>query len=138
MSGLPSYNFPAFDSAAYEWRNWGYDVTSPADITRGLWWERFGRPYDPATDRAEWGDPMTCELFRRDLTAVCTVDTLVLLPGWEQSRGAKMEIAVACALGKRFICATSYKQLDIEATGVVHRVLPVATATAPHPVGGAR
>lgn len=123
MSNLPLYNFPAFDGVAHAWREQGHYVSSPADITRALWWERYGRQYDPATDCAEWGDPVTSELFRRDLAAVWDADVIVLLPGWPDSRGAKMEIAVACALGKRFICAATLREMDIEATAVVHRSL---------------
>lgn len=129
ISGFPLYNFPAFDEAAAYWRGFGHQVTTPADITRGLYWERYGRQYDPATDRAEWGDPITCELFRRDLDAVCTVDSLVLLPGWLNSRGARMEVAVACALGKRFVDhGGDYDRLDVEACVVVNRLVKYEAA----------
>jgi len=116
MSGQPLYNFPAFDEAAARWRSNGHDVTSPADITRGLYWERFGRQYDPAVDRVEWGDRITCELFERDLRAVCTVDGIALLAGWKHSRGAKMEIAVGLALGKMFYDAERMEHMGVEAT----------------------
>jgi nucleoside 2-deoxyribosyltransferase len=124
MSGIPLYNFPEFDRVAAEWRALGHDVASPADITRGLYWERFGRQYNPATDRAEWGDEITCELFERDLAAVCQSDALVLLTGWNQSRGARMEITVACALGKAFYSASSSTPLTIEMATSVRSVCP--------------
>lgn len=129
MSGKPLYNFPAFDEAACLWRAAGHDVTSPADITRGLYWERFGRQYDPATDRAEWGDIVTCELFQRDLAAVCTVDAIVLLDGWKQSRGAKMEISVGLALGKRFYSAATMGEIYVELETTVRHAVPIDVIT---------
>ena len=115
MSNIPRYNFPAFADAAARWREIGHDVITPPEITNALWRERYGRDYDPVTDRAEWGDPVTCELFKRDLAAVCDVDAIALLPGWHQSRGAKMEITIARALGKVCYCAQTFTPLDVEA-----------------------
>lgn len=115
MTGYALYNFPAFAQAAERWRAKGHDVITPPEITEAVWNERFCRSYDPAFDRAEWGDPITCELFQRDLAAVCTVDALALLPGWERSKGAKMEIAVARTLGKVCYCADTFTPLDVEA-----------------------
>lgn len=37
-----------------------------------------------------------------DLRLVLDADEIILLPGWEQSEGAKLEVAVARATGKRF------------------------------------
>lgn len=128
MSNVPLYNFPAFDEAAAYWRADGHEVSSPADITRGLWWERYGRCYDPATDRAEWGDPVTCELFARDLAAVCAADAIVVLPGWQDSRGAKIETAVACALGKRFVEHGTFDRIALVATTAVVRIAKVGDA----------
>ena len=135
MSGRELYNFPAFAAAAERWRAAGHTVITPPEITNRLWQFRHGRDYDPAADRAEWGDAVTCELFKADLSVVCDVDALALLPGWEQSRGAKMEVAIACALGKRFYTAETFELLDIEATAVVHRVL-LSTSPALAAVGG--
>ena len=107
MSGKPQYNFPAFDAVAFDWREHGNVVASPPDITRAFWWDRFGRQYNPETDRAEWGDAVTCELFKRDLAAVCDADVIVVLDGWEHSRGARIEVAVANALRKRVVSAST-------------------------------
>ena len=135
MSGKPLYNFAAFDEAAAHWRGNGHDVSSPADITRGLYWERFGRMYDPATDRAEWGDRITCELFERDLRAVCDCEAIALLEGWQNSRGAKMEIAVAQALGKLFYDARTMAHIGVEAT-IIASLAWIGEAVDPNPLIG--
>ena len=41
-----------------------------------------------------------------DLKQVLEVDVIVLLPGWEKSAGARLEVKVATATGKRFMLST--------------------------------
>lgn len=114
MTGIPLYNFPAFDAARDRWLADGQEPSSPADITRALWVERYGREYDPASDKADWGDPIVSEMFKRDLTAVCDCDAIALLPGWERSKGANMELSVARALGKKVYDAVTMLPLKPE------------------------
>ena len=47
----------------------------------------------------------TEEYLTLDLKQVLTADVIVLLPGWENSEGAKLEVSVARATGKRFMLA---------------------------------
>lgn len=89
MTGLPDFNYPAFNAAAARLRHLGYDVVNPVDIGRelgdGLLWSQYMRP---------------C------IAAVLQCDALVLLPGWAESRGAKLERDVALAIGLR-VCTLS-------------------------------
>lgn len=80
MSGLPELNFPAFHAAAAKLRAEGFDVVNPAEINS-----------DPA---AKWEDCM-----RADIRELVTCDGIALLPGWGDSRGAKLEAHIAEALG---------------------------------------
>jgi hypothetical protein len=80
MTGMPNLNFPAFNAAAEVLRVHGFDPVNPVDINP-----------DP---KATWVDCM-----RKDIPAVCTCDAIALLPGWEDSRGAHLEVFVARALG---------------------------------------
>jgi hypothetical protein len=84
MSNLPELNFPAFHAAAVSLRASGYEVINPAEITT-----------DPD---ANWED-----CLRLDIAQLVTCVGIALLPGWENSRGAKLEKHIAEALGMRLI-----------------------------------
>jgi nucleoside 2-deoxyribosyltransferase len=81
MTGYPEYNYPAFTEAAAALRANGRTVTSPHELHDN----DFSRPFD-------W-------YLRRDLAALLTCTDIVLLPGWEASRGAHLELDVAIGLG---------------------------------------
>lgn len=92
MTGLPRYNFPAFATGASELRAAGFTVRSPAehDLDDG---------FDPALPAEEQGfDVMLALLW--DVESVIASDGVAVLPGWDQSVGATIEVEVALALGK--------------------------------------
>ncbi len=91
MTGYPLYNFPAFDAYQYTLEEEGYTVISPAELDR-----QHG--FDPERCM-ETNFPSRKECARRDVDAICKCDELCVMPGWEKSRGCKMEIAVAEFLG---------------------------------------
>lgn len=76
MSGLPDLNFPAFHATAKKLRDLGHDVVNPAEIN--------------PDHTMPWG-----ECMRKDIAALVTCDTIVLLQGWRQSRGATLEQHIA-------------------------------------------
>jgi hypothetical protein len=80
MTGLPLLNFPAFHSAARQWRDLGHEVINPAELCP-----------DPAM---EWHQCM-----RKDIAALVTCDAIVMLPGWQKSKGATLEHHIAERLG---------------------------------------
>lgn len=80
MTGLPEANFPAFHAAAKALRDAGIDAVNPAEIN--------------ATTDGRWEDYM-----REDIKALCDCDGIALLPGWERSRGAHLEVHIAHRLG---------------------------------------
>jgi hypothetical protein len=90
MTGIPEFNFPAFHKAAASLRASGYEVVNPAELdaadTTPMAWEDY---------------------LRRDLRVLLDCQGIALLPGWENSRGAKLESTVALALGMRPIYLTS-------------------------------
>lgn len=112
MTGIPLYNFPAFDAAAEAWRARNWSVVSPADLTREIWLQQCGREFDPASTDTSATDYRM--FMRADLTAVMGVDALALLPGWEKSRGAALEIAVGNVFGKEFYHAESFEKIAPE------------------------
>lgn len=80
MAGLPEHNFPAFYAHAAELRAAGYDVVNPADLNPepGKTWE---------------------DCLRTDIRELCSCDTIALMPGWERSKGANLELHLAHRLG---------------------------------------
>jgi len=88
MRGYPESNYPAFEAASGALRAQGHEVYSPHEFM-------------PA------GEP-SMEQLRSAFSAytkfICEeADWIVLLPGWESSRGAKAEAAVAECCGVKAI-----------------------------------
>lgn len=89
MRGYKEYNFPAFHAAAARLRELGYEVWSPAERDE----QEDG--FDPKTDEAQ---PIEYYM-RHDLPPVIASDAIAVLPGWQQSVGARNEVQVARMCG---------------------------------------
>jgi nucleoside 2-deoxyribosyltransferase len=96
MLGQPNLNHPMFDRVAAKLREAGHVVVSPAEKDR------------------EWGqDPEAAKLgkntldmhavLRWDLQQVLDCDGIVLLPGWRQSQGTRLEVIVAASSGRKLL-----------------------------------
>lgn len=101
MTGLPQFNFPAFDAAARHLREQGYEVISPTELDSpehraAALASSDGRidDYKNATGET-WAD-----LLARDVKVIAEggVEAILVLPGWERSRGARLETFVGAAL----------------------------------------
>ena len=86
MRGYAEFNFPAFREAASKLREAGYKVWSPAEHDEA-------EGFNPLTDVAQ---PLKYYM-KHDLPAVLDADAIAVLPGWEKSRGATLEVHVATA-----------------------------------------
>lgn len=88
MSGLPDLNFPAFHAEAARLRALGYDVVSPAEVNpdHTMLWE---------------------QCLRADIKALCDCDAIALMPGWENSKGAHLELHIAHRLGIKVLMCES-------------------------------
>ncbi len=81
MRGYEEFNFPSFDEAAVYLRTQGFHVISPAES------------FDRRTD-------LPAEAYlRKDVGDLLKADLVVLLSGWENSVGVKVELTVAAAIG---------------------------------------
>lgn len=80
MTGLKDFNYPAFHAAAAKLRAIGHEVENPAE--------------NPAPPCGTW-----LAYMRMSLVQISRCDGVVMLPGWEQSRGARAEFRIACDLG---------------------------------------
>lgn len=108
MTGIEDYNFPAFHEAAKRLRDIGYEVSNPAENFEGdqsLPWDVY---------------------LRRAIEQVVTVDGVAVLPGWSRSKGARLEVHVADALGMPILDAETLAPVsrDILAALLVTDVVP--------------
>lgn len=83
MTGIPEFNYPAFNAAAAQIRSYGVEVHNPAENDG----DTAGKPWD--------------FYMRLALRQLIECDEIVLLPGWRASKGARLEWTVANALGMR-------------------------------------
>ena len=93
MRGYPEFNFPMFDRVARMVRKAGWTVINPAELDRVFGILEFST-LPPEFLR---------EAMRRDLPAICGCDAIALLPGWEDSAGVSVELALAKLLGLQII-----------------------------------
>lgn len=94
MTGIHELNFPAFHQATARLRATGLDVINPAELDEG--------DSGPAK---QWH-----EYLRRDIAVLVTCDAIALLPGWEGSRGARLEKHIADELGMKVISLSTEAQ----------------------------
>lgn len=95
MTGIEHYNFPAFDEAAKQLREAGHTVFNPAENDRENGFDATGLQGHEA---AEHGFDLRTAL-KQDLSWICDhAEGIALLEGWEKSKGAKAEVALAKAL----------------------------------------
>lgn len=100
MTGIPHFNIPAFDHAAEVLRAAGHDVVSPAELD------------DPEDREAAYASPDGSEVhydtgktwgdfLARDVKLIADggIDGIVCLPGWENSKGARLETFVGRICG---------------------------------------
>ena len=99
MRGRRYYNYPAFDRAAQYLRERDWDVISPADMDRAKGFDPFTLPDDH--DWSQFPDALDYDdTMQRDLEAVKASDTVFVLEGWTQSKGAQTEVDFAIELKK--------------------------------------
>jgi hypothetical protein len=93
MTGIPDLNEPAFLATRSVLQQSGYTVIDPIFINMSF----MGQPHpkDEPTKNAPG--------LRADLLALTLVDGICLLPGWEKSRGARLEVAIAITFRLAFV-----------------------------------
>ncbi len=81
MCGIAEHNFPLFNRVAATLRDRGHEVFNPAEN-------------DDGGVRRPRGFYM-----RLDVAALLRAEAIVVLPGWQRSRGANLEVWLAIDLG---------------------------------------
>jgi hypothetical protein len=93
MTGIPEWNFPAFNMAAEDVKAMGHEAVNPADLNG---------------ENQDWH---AC--LRNDIKHLCDCDAVVLLSGWENSQGAMLELQLAHRLGlKVFVSMAALSAAD--------------------------
>jgi hypothetical protein len=110
MTGYPEHNYPEFVEAAKTLRAKGLQVVSPNELHD----DDFSRPFD-------W-------YLRRDIKALTDCSAVAFLPGWKQSRGARLEFDVAYGLGLDLYLLMRYDLVEapdyfkaMHESGALHR-----------------
>ena len=106
MTGYEYFNFPMFDTFRDLYTKLGYTVFSPADHDRELLGKEKNWLPDISDSDGEWkrwndklNPPDLRKMLGDDLAWIAKNAThIAMLPGWEQSRGANAEWALAKAL----------------------------------------
>lgn len=101
MSGIPEFNFPAFNAAEDTLAKAGWKVWNPA---------RKDLEADLDTVAVESGDAKRAiekgfdfrEAYTWDVTKIIQSDGIFMLKNWEQSPGARGEHAVAVAMQRHY------------------------------------
>lgn len=93
MTHMLDLNFQLFHTTAAALRAAGHTVINPAELNP-----------EPGT----WSDCM-----RRDIAALMDCDTVATLPGWQDSRGASLEVHIGKELGMRVVNAHDLVSMEI-------------------------
>jgi hypothetical protein len=101
MTGIAEFNAPAFAKYAEKYRAKGFAVVSP-----------------PEMDAGDYHQPYTTYI-RRDVTRLLQgdIEAVYLLPGWENSKGARLEKHLAEVMGLR-VCDAETGEPLVEETKV--------------------
>ena len=84
MTGLPEFNYPRFNEVSDRIREEGFDVYNPAEYP-------FDGPLDEFPIREAFAE------YAKQICLKC--NAIVLLEGWENSRGANAELSLAKICG---------------------------------------
>jgi len=93
MTSMLDLNFPLFHATADRLRAAGHTVINPAELNP-----------EPGT----WS-----ECMRRDIAALMDCDTVATLPGWQDSRGASLEVHIGKELGMKVVNAHDLVSMEI-------------------------
>jgi hypothetical protein len=98
MSGIRACNIPLFDSATLALRKAGYKIVSPGELDSPAVRAEALASEGGIIKSESWGS-----LLGRDVKIVADgVGGLILLPGWQRSRGSRLEVFVGLLCVKEF------------------------------------
>lgn len=116
MTNIPRFNYPLFDIVTLDLRRNTREVVSPTELDSKEMQERArasltGNFADFADLGESWGD-----ILARDVKLIeRKIGFFALLPGWERSRGARLEVFVGLLVGVK-----SFNLVTFGSDGSVH------------------
>lgn len=117
MRGIPLFNFPLFNAVTAALRAEGHEVFNPAErdnVRHGTDISAGNTAGDVAVAAEKHGFNLR-EALEEDTTYICRhAEAIVMLPGWENSSGARAEHALAMALSLKVVYVPA-----VEANNVV-------------------
>jgi hypothetical protein len=127
MRSKKYHNFPAFDAARDRLHNEGWAVESPADLDRENGYDAMDMPEDTDWDQIPEGfDFDAC--VDRDINAIKSCDAIYMLVGWQASKGARAEKALAEWLGKQVMYESVVDRDEAELAGLTKHHIGVDPA----------
>lgn len=84
MTGIPEYNYPAFDALAEELRSHGVLVLTPSSIKH---------------PKLATGDAPYAYYLEEAIRKLLDANRIILMDGWHASNGARLEERIATSLG---------------------------------------
>lgn len=113
MRGKPGWNFAEFHRVQRAWEAEGWQVFNPATLAVAC-----GYPQDESqVDRTH-----LLHVIQQDLACIYVADAIALLPGWESSAGATVELALAQFL--RLMVYNAETGLPMQAPSKPWRYIP--------------
>ena len=115
MQGYPDFNFRAFANATKRLRSWGHQVFSPAERDIKVHGEEVGKSEKgDLRDINKLGFSLR-DALHDDTKFICLeADAIAMLPGWENSKGAQAEWALARALSLKIMYLQENPEYDPE------------------------
>lgn len=106
MTGIKDLNFPLFNRAAAELRARGFEVANPAEINGGAAEQVAVAAMTKEEQEEHWRACM-----RNDIPELLKCQGIALLPGFEKSRGARLELHIAQQLGMKEMFMFAFDQV---------------------------
>jgi hypothetical protein len=105
MTGIESRNFPAFDQADKFFRQKGYEVINPAILA--------------GSDVPDTGvhSKHYFDMLKRDIRLLVECDAIAMLPGWQNSKGARLEYFIARTFNLIILDAITGEALELPDIG---------------------
>jgi hypothetical protein len=120
MSGYPNFNYDRFNQVTAELRKRGYEVINPVELQGEPTTVTYDDDGNSVVDPLDW-----VELLSRDLRVILDrkVEQIILLDGWEKSKGAKAEVFIV----KEILGGDVLKYEDIYSGGYILKEISVDT-----------